>query len=511
MGNLIDKEKADKITKLFAMYNFFDLCRAVFCLNSWRYNRPHLQFYLTLNYSLCITKRNGNIKIETYDDFLSFCNDISQFYDGTFDDEIIPDFGEVKIPYYGTNYSVFLGTGYNFMFPFMENLEVLAKAINCISEIEIVLNYVAHIVSIYGGLEQYDSKKYDSTKIVFPTEKYFNNVKNNYKTINTNDQNYLLNLLYREDRLIEETHFIQENGIYPLFNPSIIIDSINFLYNNCKALDFNRIANDSIYDALIKNYDLSPENNKIKCNVAILENKENKKIIGDFFFNFLVLDQDTLLFLINRNQHSDKDLDKIISKVKDKFSSKELYCVEPINPPACKLYDLSFINNITFLLYDDKVLLGNYYESKNFSNGTNVNLYDLISIIYQSQSSRELVDFFNAKDLFDFVLPYNGYSAIFEAWLMQNKVISQGATDVKSIFTDVYLVEWHVFEKYIGLISWYPFSPYNMLFSNPFAWTVESKQSLGFRRMICNNSYGFNVCCRKVKDSYLLLVHKMRT
>ena len=47
----VNYDLSKRMVAIFDEYDYFDLCRAVFCINSWRYTRPHLCLYLTLNYS----------------------------------------------------------------------------------------------------------------------------------------------------------------------------------------------------------------------------------------------------------------------------------------------------------------------------------------------------------------------------------------------------------------------------------------------------------------------------
>ena len=42
----VNYELSKRIVAIFDEYNYFDLCRAVFCINSWRYTRPHSYLFL---------------------------------------------------------------------------------------------------------------------------------------------------------------------------------------------------------------------------------------------------------------------------------------------------------------------------------------------------------------------------------------------------------------------------------------------------------------------------------
>lgn len=515
-NDLYDAVSATKMMKIFQEYNFFDLCRAVFCINSWRYNRPHLQFYLTLNYALCITKQHGSKKISCYEELDEFFEKIKKFYSGIYDDEIIPDFGEIKIAFNNKYYPVYIGTGHNLLFPFMESLDVLSKEIDITNEMEKVLIYVESMINIYQPIEPYNDSRYSQDTLSKPSQKYFDICCNNYSTIadSTHEEFYEI-LTYENNRNLEESHFIKKGCEYlPLFNPSIIIDAFNHYYNN-KTLDKKqkvKISNYLIYDALYKNYDITPEQNKILTNTLVLQDINNKKILDDFIFEFTIVDDNSLLFLINGDKHLNSDLNKLVRSVEELLYNKNLKILEPDNIPRYKLFDFSDIKKINFIVYNSSLALD---EKSEFY--TNINqfkfcqLYDLISLIYQSQSSSQIVEFFDSlqnKKIFSPII-YNGYSALFDAWIGRNKEFSQGAENINFIYTDVYLVEWNIFDMFVELNLWYPFSPFDIMFNNVFSWAINKEDCLGFRKIISRSAPGFGGDFRKINNSYLFLAFNM--
>ena len=172
-ASLIDKNSAKKLFPILSEYSFFDLCRAVFCINSWRYNRPNLSFYLALNYVLSKIDRTGTRPIQTYKQFMSFYDSIMEYNNSTLNDPIIPDFGEIKVVFNGTFYPILIGNGYNHAYPLMKCLDTNISAINKEKEMEDVLSYVLEMVDALQNIEPFDSNKYQYNELSCPSENYF--------------------------------------------------------------------------------------------------------------------------------------------------------------------------------------------------------------------------------------------------------------------------------------------------------------------------------------------------
>ena len=152
---------ADKILNLFSEYDFFDLCRAVFAINSFAQNRAHYQFSMGLNWCLSQLKNTGNKKIYNYEDFVDFFHKIKSFFVKTpLDDNICPDFGEVKINIEGQFYKVLIGTGFNNSFAFYILCEELVPFLTEKENILIGFKFINQMIS---SLESHNTlnKKYN--------------------------------------------------------------------------------------------------------------------------------------------------------------------------------------------------------------------------------------------------------------------------------------------------------------------------------------------------------------
>lgn len=513
--SLIDLEMGKKLINVLSKYKFFDLCRAVFCFNSWRYTRPHLQFYLTLNYVLCNIDQNGKCQIQTYSEFEKFIDEISPYYDGTFDDEIIPDFGEIKIPFNNVNYSVIVGTGYDLFFPFLVSVEALSNALNITVEIEQVLSYVDNVCKVYGFIEDYCSDKYDAKKIVIPTEEYFNNCVSNYNIVDIESNDFLLNLSFDAEKGIEKTHFVQSNDKFlPLFNPSMIIDAFDILCDKNKfpKSEMEKASNIVVYDSIVKNFDNNPDSGNILFDAFVVKDLDKKTVYKEVPFNFVVLHNNSALLLLNQERCKGQGFGKNIDEIKRLIDAQTIKILEPLSDGKCRLYDLSDIENIEIIVYDNSIQIPAMTNLFPKTNLICFNLYDLVSVIYEANNIEDVINFCKyIKEKQGNVLMSlmcSGFSGIFYAWMKRDEEIVQGAYDNCNIMTDVYMLEWDIFEKYMDLNRWYPIKKFNEMFYNPFAWIVE-EEKLGFRRLISNNVWGFGGSFRKIKDSYVFIAFNL--
>lgn len=68
------------------------------------------------------------------------------------------------------------------------------------------------------------------------------------------------------------------------------------------------------------------------------------------------------------------------------------------------------------------------------------------------------------------------------------------------------MVEWDVFEDYVDLNKWYPFTHYEKIFDNPFCWSVVNDDKGYFKTLANNAVLGFGGYYRNVVNSYIFLL-----
>ena len=507
--NLFDMQLAHKLASIFSSYKYFDLCRAIFCVNAWRYNRAHLSFYLSLNYALSICGRSGQKNIKLYSEFVSFFDVLKANFSSRFEDEIIPDFGDIKISFNNNFYPVFLGTGYNFVFPMMQSLYTLSKSLKVVDSIEEVLIYVKDMVEYLSETNAYSGDK-DLTALYLPTENFYSACKVWYKCKDIKEINTLRLLTNKERPQIEETHFICENNdLYPLFNPSILIDIFHILCKNKKLTEDQKIeaARISLYDALRSNFELNPDSNKLFIQVGIIDDLKKRKIVEQLLFDFAILGNNKILFFINENAIRDKDIGRAIRAANSFVKSNSLKIVEFMGNGECRIGDFSFCKEVGFIVYDSEIALTAVTKLAEKGQIISYYFYDLISILYRAHSVDDICDFLKFKNTSNAqFFCMSGNTAVFEAWISQHKELMQGAIDASLITTDIYLVEWDIFKEYLDLNNWYPFNKYTELFANPSRWIIEKEYDRDYLALANKAVLGYGGFFRKVEDSYLFLV-----
>lgn len=510
---LIDKKLSKKLIPILSEYAFFDIGRAIFCLNSWRYNRPNLPFCLTLNYAISKIDRFGTKRIQTYKQFVSFYNTIKKYNNSAINDPIIPDFGEIKIAFNGSFYPVLIGNGYNHAYPLMKCLDTIISTIDEEEKMEEVLLYVSEMVDTLQNVESFNSDKYHYTSLSRPSEKYFDACLDYYKRISPPDDSYIRMLSLQEQKDITTSHFLNETEkvLVPLFNSSIIIDAYNTIMLNIPDLETKRdqIADRVVYSRLCSNFDISPKSPNILFSVGVVENLEKQKILEQILFDFALINQKSLVLFMNESALHGRNMTRLYNAIKELHSKNNLKIIQLIKDAKPVLFDFSKMETVEIIFYDNNIQLNNTLKLGEIGKIPSCYLYDLITIFDISHNGEEIVEFFSKiyNDELRSTELYSGLSGLFSMWLESNKEFSQGAYDFFNVFYGVYDFEWSLFEKYLALNDWYPFNNYSEMFEDPFRWIVRDEADRQYKLIGNKAAMGFGGYFRKIKDSYLLLAY----
>lgn len=508
---LYDVELSKELAVCFSEYDYFDLCNAIFCINAWRYNRAHLEFYLSLNYALKICGKGGTKLIKSYGEFCIFFESLKPKLNSVYNDEITPDFGDIKISFDEEFFPVFLGTGHGFVFPIMQSLYALSKSLNIIDSMKNVLLYVKNMVE-----QLKDTNLYEGPKDIFtlhkPTEAFFNDCRQWYMICDLTLDSKLNFLSCANREKIEETHFILvKEKLYPLFNPSIIIDAFHILYRGVEISQEkqSQIADYVLYQTLCSNFDLNPKSDDLLIQVGVVSDLEKHKIVEEVLFDFLLRNRDKALLFINEDRLKNKNINTLIKIIDDIVSKKQLKLVEFSGTGKCRVWDYSLCDGISIIVYDNHIILENVFNSK-VNNLLSLYFFDLITILYRAECVRDVCDFIQSFRKFNWELPlFGGLSALFEAWIKQNKELFPGALDATILIPEPYMVEWDVFEDYVDLNKWYPFTHYEKIFDNPFCWSVVNDDKGYFKTLANNAVLGFGGYYRNVANSYIFFTFNL--
>lgn len=464
----------DKLIPLFSKYDYFDLCRAVFALNSFRSNRSELNFYLTLNETLRLCNKDGEIKIETYNQFCSFYKDIKNFYKfNCYVDRTVSDFGDVYIYFEEKLYPILLGTGYNNMYALMETLYPAMIFCNEINKMKSVLQYFENMIK---HLKKYNILDEENCfgDFYIPPKEYFYAVVNYYKTLDT-----VPDLIRNFDLEIDRCHFINFNNLYyPLFNSSIIFDAYNKAVEKIENEDYSCFSSFIMNNIVINIFAQDENNNKVYTNVSIIEDFEKKIILDNQRCSTLMLGKEGVLLLISEAEYKGESFKLYVDKINDFYNKDQL----KFRVNKCGKYGIISVNKsakFTIATYDFSYFINKKIDlHKHSENIYNQSFLDLIYFISNANTIDEIIDFLIYIDKKkNFLQVFEGYSGVFSMWQNLNRNIEQGAVIYDSLYLDISTADEVQFEKFLRLKDYYPLEWINDTFLYPPSWRIEGAEN----------------------------------
>lgn len=512
------KKELDLLQKLFEKYNFFDLCRSVYCINSYLPNRHHFEMNLILNYALSLCSRNGVKTIDKYDDFVCFSNCVSRIIKPSkFEDEIVTDNGEFKICFQNKFYSVFLGNSLSFSFPVYQCIEMISKTYCFDKKMRDILEYQDREI---GKIKKYSElTRCNFTSFHIPSLEYFENIKTSY---NSQDNVLFDDFTLDNNGDILKAHFVNNNGQFlRIFNTSLVIDAFyKFLdKNESKAADL------CFLDSVFKNFNFYGRSNNALFKVGIIDDLKSKNIIDDFIFKAAIFDKETLVLFSNINDFKNGIFKQIKKKIESKINNHKLYVAE-INGNKMRVMHFDKVKTLIIVTYYPyfNITIPNFHGRIEMDK-LEIGVLDLASLFYESPNISDLIEFFNLYykgETDNVVSMFSGIISIFRFWLNNKKLISRGAINYNMILPDVYDSEHAIFNKYKEIRKWFPFDNPSNIFLNPYRWNVYIENnnfveisdkslngSFGGQIKLMNNHYLFFACNLELfieKNSKLLTI-----
>lgn len=500
-----NKKKINKLSKLFSCYAFNDVCKSIYCINSYLPNRSHFEMSIVLNEALIKANKDGSLLINDYESFIDFTKKIHKIIKPSFmDDPVVTDNGEFKISFEGKFYSVYLGNSFSMSFSVYMSMDAVSHTYHFEDKLMAALIFIDDEIKRYN----YNSlvEDYDFSKFYFPNREYFNEVLEKYT--NTKICPTLLNysLEYADD--IYKTHFINiEDKSYRIFNTSLVIDVFYSLLKD-KVEDAGNI---SFYDSLFSNYIYYGEANNCFIDVGIVDNLDNHKIFGEYLFKGAIISKTTLVLFSNIYDWKEKEFDEYFKIIKERISKKALLLVE-ISTKKARVIDLRFIENFMIVSYIPNISINDNPiftdEEKN-----EISVLDLISLFYQSKSIGDLVEFLILyfDSIMDPILSmFSGAISKYDYWINNGKLISRGAIEYNLISQDVYENEYSLLDIYKELNIWYPFVNPTNDFLNPFRWIRTSADNKYIEIYDKAIESGFGGEIRLVNDHYLFFTYNIK-
>lgn len=509
----IDKELVKEFKKIFSEYDFFELCRAVFCMNSLRANRRELVFYLSLNTAIIECEKNGKKNIKKYIEFKNFYNQVKKFYKKSIlTDDNVPDFGEILISFNNNYYPVFVGTGHNFIFSFMQCISTIAYFTKKEEEVEYLLNYVKHMINSLKDANPHESNS-SKDNWYLPSSKYFSACCIYYQTKTHNDMFHCLHeLVYNPKEKKSNAFFVNFNEVYyPLFDPGIIVSFIEILLKKVKDDDRKQLADYCLLNAIELNYAIDSSREKLFYPVGIVENFEEKRLYNGFGDGILLVGEKSAVLFVNDEIVSKEfNTSEYINKINIIHKKQNLEFIEISQNKNMRCITVTPQLDLIIVSYNNYLNINsNFFLPLERNEFYRKMLLDIIFILFRSETVDELCEFYN------FIVEkhfqnhgFDGESAIFETWKSQGGLISQGAIDFSMLYTELNLPEWNMFSYYKELEEYYPLNHHLQMFSNPHLWK-KKKEPTGYYSFSNKAVFGFGGYYKKVGDSNIFIAHNL--
>lgn len=491
-------EKSKVILPLITRYKFEDVCKAIFCINSWYQNRSAQGCIFSSNAALISGETFGESTIRTYEDFKAFFKEFARLNSASpHEDYVIPVMGHTKLYFRGHWWPVLYGCGMVHEYSRLCFADPICFEAGKTDEFEMLLGYTASMTTILdrGG---WDGEEVSDIALCLPPEYHWNNTNRWYEeSPYAQLPSDVVEVLGNRNKPVENIHFVVHDSIvYSLFNPSVLIDYFGFC---CELLD-ERTLTSTVNSFLALNADLIYTSSILDQTGLFLwpRFKLADEYLGNCPATFMLFDSVGHLTIFYDSDYGDgnlKELRKALIKHAPEVQAFESFEREKgfrglrFGKRAVKEITLvAFINNVA------PVTIPNCIEASKVADVT-CGALDLLSILHASTSIEEIntyfVNFRKSK-----IRPISGISGIFPHfwyWRDSNQNILAGAEDAKEHFdilseyndNDLYYCDY-----FNGEVRHYPFINDTYLFGSPFLYRFEK------------NDQGFVVATTKAEGEY---------
>ena len=473
----LDK-KAKSIIPIIRNYKFTDLVIAIFAITSWRDNRSAQENCLAFNSALIQCNHFGSEEIVSYLDFTNFFNKIKHILQVTsLDDEVVNDFGEIHLCFGGQFYPIITGTGHTAsVYATLQCLENLSSELGCHTDTQKVLEYSKTMIN---SLKTENLSRYTSPKIVFeiPTEKYFNLVQAYFETnpVALLPENVITS--FTSTLPMVKTHFINKNGeIFPLFNPSLVLDYYIKLLNNATPVNIRN----HIHMTLSQRIGTIHLNSSEKINDILLYMPKvaaDKNIVPIKEPAFLYSHGNIMALFIDVDGIKHEEIESYINQIRQIQAQGKLGFVDLGAPVAEKQYlgiSVSPKQRLDVILFNHYTNIEEAYFQLGARNERTVFIaIDLIFMLSISNDVEEILNFLEyRKQEQAQVFSWGGLSDMFSLWKQEQGYISKGAQAYHMISTAAETAAAYVFELYA---TWQKCFPFNLEFPHmgiPEQWEI---------------------------------------
>lgn len=504
----------DELCAITNNYKFEDLVRAIFCINICVNNRSVLESTLALNAALFEYEEKDKKSIDTYEKFCGFFKEIEEILQADYmDDEVVEDFGDVKLVVDSKTYNIIIGNGYNQVFACVHFLQVLAEMLGKESELKCVLEYHSGIINYFKKYNLNDNG--EEARFVLPSKELFDRTIEFFKTeLRNYDVFGLVNICEEDADIIERKHFVEkEDNTYPIFNTSMLVDVFGIWFDKLNNQERIELADNGIIKLVWDMYKLEQgERASMLCPIRILENKrpiENRGMLA-----FMATCNKGAIIAINED--ACENVQDYIDQIELLHSENRLEIAEVVSKnDDGNLRGITILKEcpIKYIIYNSFV---NIRESYMVFGTDEDNLFrcsalDMIYYLCFMENIEELYDYLSYENdnEYEQLLGFGGDSTKFLSWKMQHHMFAKGAIKYGMINVGHDTENQYVVDYYREKLAMFPFDLDDYIFDNPFAWNIK-EGTTGFYEYVYKGGLGFGGKFKRYNNGcYLFLAHHL--
>ncbi|MDY2963511.1 hypothetical protein [Streptococcus dysgalactiae] len=448
-------------------YEIKSLSIAIYSITSWFPNRRFLGIVDKLNRDFIRNESKilGTTKIDTYNKFIDFFNKVVENYRPEFPKEEFPiDVGNVRFYSNDRFHKVFIGNGNEDTYESLFIIESLIHDFEQFKEVWYeILDYEDSIISLF----EIHKNEFIQDEFECPPENYFNLIVENYNNFHNN----------RIARYFE--HFTSNNEeLYPFFTPQYKLPVFlplmkeTFIEKVEDEIDRPRFE-DSVWLSFWR---------RLNCNFTNFFERE-----GNSFFNLRLIHRDTkekidlentLVFLYENKLVVLEQNNKKISESLKEGIVENYYQIAGLGQDGeVRLFEFKTKGDVIFVGVKADNISPNIDKSFIFADDDEyvINASALIGIINNSDSIKEIVDFFIAYNTNkDRIMSFANEDAVFRTWKSSNYIINEGASPLMLALFAYESVHCNM-ELFDKVALNYPFEIQNQ-FYNIHSWKIVDKE-----------------------------------
>ena len=318
--------------------------------------------------------------------------------------------------------------------------------------------------------------KYQTIVFDVPSEEYYDAVrcffdKSPWEVLDQKSIDFFSN----EELLIERRHFIkQEKKIYPLFNPSLLLDVYISLLEHAPISIVKKHIRQTFINTISKVYMGKNSKDLIVSNLKLCE---GKKICSPRFPGFLLALRDKIIFFIDTSDIGLENAIMLIEQVELLHKTNNLGIVDLNSNVGMNMFSGISIpkeQDIDYILFDEYTNLSKCHLAVGTRDRRVVyTAIDLMYMLLFADSIEQILQFSDfLKKSEEKIFTFGGMADYFTFWKEEAGCIAKGAIEFGMIYAEYETAASYIYDIYVCLKECFPFHINSLPIGTPEEWNI---------------------------------------